>query len=68
MPAAEEPGGAGGWARLIPKQGTGIVGRLSTVAMVVFAAMGVGVYSSPSLSAPLNAATAPGSPLAKPPV
>jgi hypothetical protein len=32
------------WARLIPKQGTGIVGRLSTVAMVMLVMMGLGIY------------------------
>lgn len=47
MPEAEQPGSTAGWARYIPKQGTGIVGRLSTVAMVAFAAMGLGVYTMP---------------------
>jgi hypothetical protein len=47
MPEAEQAGSAAGWARHIPKQGTGIVGRLSTVAMVAFAAMGFGVYTMP---------------------
>jgi hypothetical protein len=47
MPEPEQVGSAAGWARYIPRQGTGIVGRLSTVAMVAFAAMGFGVYSMP---------------------
>ena len=47
MPEAERAGSTAGWARYIPKQGTGIVGRLSTVAMVAFAAMGFGVYTMP---------------------
>ena len=46
MPETES-GGVAGWARYIPRQGTGVVGRLSTVAMVAFAAMGAGVYSMP---------------------
>jgi hypothetical protein len=47
MPETEGSGGIAGWARYIPKQGTGVVGRLSTVAMVAFAAMGAGVYTMP---------------------
>src|SRR5689334_12815929 len=42
-----EPEGTGtvGLARYIPKQGTGIVGRLCTLGMVLLIAMGFGVYS-----------------------
>src|SRR4051812_3203339 len=44
---ADEPGGEAPWAKYIPKQGTGIAGRMSTVAMVALIALGVGVYSMP---------------------
>jgi len=47
MAGEEHVGGAAGWAKYIPKQGTGVVGRLSTVARVAFAAMGAGVYTMP---------------------
>jgi hypothetical protein len=43
--AEAEGTGTAGWARFIPKQGTGIVGRLCTLSMVLLGAMGVGVYS-----------------------
>jgi hypothetical protein len=42
MAGAEDAGGLGGLGKYIPRQGTGIAGRMSTVAM-----LGAGVYTLP---------------------
>ena len=52
---ASEDGGLAKWAKYMPRQGTGIVGRLSTVACVAFAALGAGVYSMPGETTKLGA-------------